>query len=51
MTRIVPLEPASAGQRPRLLDPFRAAARAVGQAETWIEPLAGWITAFIIFHG
>ncbi len=51
MTRIVPLEPASAAQQPRLLDQFRAAARAVGQAETWLVPFTGWITAFIIFHG
>ncbi len=36
---------------PRLLDQFRVAARAVGQAESWIETLAQWVVAYIIFHG
>ena len=38
-------------QPPRLLDQSRAAARAAGQPEPWIEPLTGWITAFIVLHG
>jgi hypothetical protein len=44
----VPITPT---QAPRLLDQFRAAARAAGQPETWIEPLAGWVSNFIVFHG
>ena len=34
-----------------MLDQFRAAARAVGQPESWIETLARWVVAFILFHG
>jgi hypothetical protein len=51
MTAAVTIARGSPTQPPRLLDQFRAAARAAGQPETWIEPLASWITAFIIFHG
>jgi integron integrase len=41
----------SSAQPPRLLDQFRDAARSAGHPEPWIEPLASWVTAFIIFHG
>jgi hypothetical protein len=45
------LPTASSPQAPRLLDRFRAAAHAAKQPESWIEPLADWITAFVVFHG
>ena len=51
MTDSGSFEPTAAAQPPRLLDQFRAAARAAGQPASCIEPLVGWVTAFIIFHG
>ena len=46
-----PSVPTAPVQSPRLLDQFRAAARAAGQPEPWIEPLSSWVVAFVIFHG
>ena len=46
-----PLTSGAPSPPPRLLDQFRAAARAVGQPESWIETLAKWVVAFILFHG
>ena len=46
-----PLGPGAPAQPPRLLDQFRAAARAAGQPVIWVEPLTSWIIAFINFHG
>jgi hypothetical protein len=43
--------PTAAAQPPRILDQFRAAARACGQPEPWIEPLTSRITAFIVCYG
>src|SRR5260370_37916926 len=51
LTASVLLASTSPAQPPRRLDQFRAASRALGQPEPWIEPLASWVTAFIIFHG
>ena len=52
MAASLPLPPDPSPQPPpRLLDQFRAAARAAGQPESWIEPLTRWILAFILFHG
>ena len=51
MTADVPLPSGSASPPPRLLDQFRAAARAVGQPEAWIDTLAQWMVAYIIYHG
>ena len=49
-TAVLPI-PTSLPQPPRLLEQFRAAARAAGQPEPWIEPLASWVVSFIVFHG
>ena len=51
MTAPVSPTPTTASQPPLLRDQFRAAARAAGQPETWIESLTSWVTAFIVFHG
>ena len=51
MATDVPLPSGSDSPPPRLLDQFRAAARAVGQPASWIETLAQWVVAYIIFHG
>ena len=51
MAALIPVAATASPQPPRLLDQFRVAARAAGQPEPWIAPLAGWVTAFIIFHG
>ena len=50
MTAAAPPAPADSPQPPRLLDQFRSAARSAGQPEPWIEPLASWVVAFIVFH-
>ncbi len=51
MSASAPHPSSPVAQPPRLLDQFRAAARAAGQPESWIEPLTRWVLAFIIFHG
>jgi hypothetical protein len=51
MSASVALPRRPAPQSPRLLDQFRAAARAGGQPESWIEPLTRWVLDFILFHG